>query len=524
MSGLRPGRRRFLFLQGLPGFFFSRLGAALMSRGHEVRRINFNMGDRLFWRLPGATDYRGGEAGWPAFLSERLDRWKPTDIVLFGDCRPLHRAAVALAEAQGIDVHVAEEGYLRPNWVTLEPGGVNGHSFLSRDPDWYLDAARETAPWTGGVPVLQSFADRAREDVIYNIAAVAGAWAYPGYRTHRTEHPLREYMSWIARLSRRKAVERRARQGFEALRAEGHPYYLFPLQLDGDYQLREHSPFAGMGPAIDAVIASFASHAPPDARLLVKEHPLNSGLLEWSGHVAAEAAKRGAAGRVSFVDGGVLELMLERAAGVVTVNSTVGFLALGFGVPTIAVGDAIYGIPKLTFQGELDGFWTQAQRPEPPGVRRLPARRGPAHPAERRLLQRAGHRAGGRRRRGAARRSPPATFPPAGCARPPGALAPRPRSPRFRAHRPRAHRPRAPRLRRLRPRDLAPRDGGPPRPPPPSPVRATCHTSRPVKSSPEAGGKARAAAGVRGAQARGGRAKPARPQSAVDDLSPSGRS
>ena len=162
------------------------------------------------------------------------------------------------------------------------------------------------------------------------------------------------------------------------MRAERRPYHLFPLQLDGDYQLREHSPFPGIAPAIDAVLTSFARRAPADARLLVKEHPLNSGLVDWSGPVAAAAARLGVADRVSFVDGGVLELMLEHAAGVVTINSTVGFLALGCGIPTIAIGEAIYGIPRLTFQGGLDEFWTAGERPDPrvfDAFRRVVARR-----------------------------------------------------------------------------------------------------------------------------------------------------
>ncbi len=67
-----------------------------------------------FWRLPGAVDYRGDLADWPAFLSERLDEWSVTDIVLFGDCRPLHRAAINIAARRRIRAHVFEEGYLRP--------------------------------------------------------------------------------------------------------------------------------------------------------------------------------------------------------------------------------------------------------------------------------------------------------------------------------------------------------------------------------------------------------------------------
>jgi capsular polysaccharide export protein len=43
--------RSFLFLQGLASWFFDRLGRALIERGHAVHRVNFNGGDRLFWRL-----------------------------------------------------------------------------------------------------------------------------------------------------------------------------------------------------------------------------------------------------------------------------------------------------------------------------------------------------------------------------------------------------------------------------------------------------------------------------------------
>ena len=356
--------RRFLFLQGLPSRFFARLGYALLARGHSVRRINFNMGDRLFWRLPGACDYRQEPSRWPDFLRERLRRWEITDIVLFGDCRPLHREAVGLAEGMGVRVHVAEEGYLRPNWITLESGGVNGHSFLSRDPDWYLAAAASTPPWTGGVPVMQRFFDRARQDVTYNVVAWLFAWAYPGFRTHRPLHPFREYLSWLGKLASKDRVERQAQAAFEAIKADGRAFYLFPLQLDSDYQLREHSSFAGSAPVIAAVLESFARRAPSDTLLLVKEHPLDSGLVDWSARVRAEAERLGLAERVVYANGGILELMLERARGVVTVNSTVGFLALHYGVPVIALGDAVYGLPRLTFQDGLDDFWTAGQAPD----------------------------------------------------------------------------------------------------------------------------------------------------------------
>jgi capsular polysaccharide export protein len=47
----------------------------------------------------------------------------------------------------------------------------------------------------------------------------------------------------------------------------------------------------------------------------------------------------------------------------VTVNSTVGTLALNGGVPVAVLGEAVYDVPGIVHQGPLDGFWS---RPVPP--------------------------------------------------------------------------------------------------------------------------------------------------------------
>ncbi|MEF8723684.1 MAG: hypothetical protein V5B30_14165 [Candidatus Accumulibacter delftensis] len=48
----------------------------------------------------------------------------------------------------------------------------------------------------------------------------------------------------------------------------------------------------------------------------------------------------------------------------VTVNSTLGFLSLGMGCPTVTLSDPIYNLPGLTFQGPLDDFWHNDGKPE----------------------------------------------------------------------------------------------------------------------------------------------------------------
>jgi capsular polysaccharide export protein len=46
-----------------------------------------------------------------AGLFERLIVDKAiSDVILFGDCRPLHRAAIGVAQSRGLRVYVVEEG------------------------------------------------------------------------------------------------------------------------------------------------------------------------------------------------------------------------------------------------------------------------------------------------------------------------------------------------------------------------------------------------------------------------------
>jgi capsular polysaccharide export protein len=359
-------KKEFLFLQGLAGPFFSLLGEALEAAGNGVHRINFNGGDKLYWKLPGAIDYRGNLDKWPRFLARTLARRRITDILLFGDCRPLHSVAIEVASRLGVKVHVFEEGYVRPDFVTLEAGGVNGHSGLSRSPDHYLEAARALPPLPDFPPVPSSFNRRAKEDLAYNIASLLMTPLFPGYRTHRPWHILTEYAGWALRLIKRPAERRRSNATFDQLKADGRPYFVFPLQLDCDYQIRVHSQFQGMQDAIETVLGSFAHNAPADALLVVKGHPLDNGLINWEKRTLAAAAKFGISDRLLFLESVDIDSLVCNALGLVTVNSTTGTLSLRCGVPTIVLGDAVYDMPRITDQKGLDAFWSAPTPPELP--------------------------------------------------------------------------------------------------------------------------------------------------------------
>jgi capsular polysaccharide export protein len=357
--------RSFLFLQGLAARFFEYLGRALKERGHAVDRVNFNGGDRAFWRLKGAVDFRGRAEEWPGFLEDLLAGGKTTDIILFGDCRPPHRTAIEVARRRRVRVWVVEEGYLRPGWITLEEDGVNGFSRLPRDPIWYLHEARRLPPWHDPPAAAGSFRRRATEDVLYWLASLAGAGRFPHYATHRPYFQFVEYAGWLRRLALRRRSERRAAAALADLARCRDPIFLFPLQLDCDYQMRVHSPFRSVGAAIEAVLASFAEHAPAAARLVVKLHPLDSGIYDWAAMTRHNAVALGVSERLTILDGGAIEAALALSAGVVTVNSTVGASAVAAGRPVMALGKPIYDMPGLSFQGSLEAFWGGAEPPDP---------------------------------------------------------------------------------------------------------------------------------------------------------------
>ncbi|MBQ7617956.1 MAG: capsular biosynthesis protein, partial [Desulfovibrio sp.] len=126
--------RNFLFLQGPLSFFFYRLGQALGQLGLGVHRVQLCGGDVVFWPDGKARFWQGPSWQWPQWIGAKMAKWGISDLVLLGDWRPLHQEAVLIAKSRGIRVWVYEEGYLRPGYVTLEEGGVNGTSALPKTP------------------------------------------------------------------------------------------------------------------------------------------------------------------------------------------------------------------------------------------------------------------------------------------------------------------------------------------------------------------------------------------------------
>jgi capsular polysaccharide export protein len=353
--------RAFLFLQGPPGPFFRMLAKQIEATGGTVHRINLSGGDRRDWPQ-GAVDFRDSFSEWPVFFDQFLRDHEITDLLLYGDCRPYHVAAHGIASRRDVRTHVLEEGYLRPDWMTLELEGVNARSSLSRDKRWIMAEAARLPSQSDLPPITASFRRRSRDAYWYYHHVFLGRLRFPHYRSHRTGSLVAEGLGWLWKFSRAEGRRRVAETVIERLR--GQPTFVLPLQLSGDFQIRTHSSFADMQSAAAYAIASFAAHAPADAHLLLKAHPLDCSFFNWPKFVERQERRHGLHGRLHYVDGGDLNEMVSQSRGLVCVNSTSATIALDNDTPVCTLGEAIYDFDGLTHQDHLDQFWANPTPPE----------------------------------------------------------------------------------------------------------------------------------------------------------------
>ncbi len=349
-----------LLLQGPVGPFFARFARDLAGVGARVHKINFNGGDWLFDR--GGTAYRGTMAEWPAWLAARIADWGIDVVFLFGDCRPIHRPVLAVASRLGVPVGVFEEGYMRPDFITLERHGVNGNSQRRCDPAEYRALPRRSVTIR---PMPRSFWPMALWGFLYFTAGALTRALFPHYCHHRPL-TLLHALPWL-RSPWRKVWYRIAERGLTArlTGAWSRRFFLAPLQVHNDAQVHDHADVRGVPGFIVMTIISFARAAPGDALLVFKHHPMDRGYCDYAHLIRHTAQAAGCGGRVIYCHDQHMPTILPHCRGAVVINSTAGLAAIGAGRPTKTLGQAIFDMPGLTHQGRLDRFWTEAERSAP---------------------------------------------------------------------------------------------------------------------------------------------------------------
>ena len=356
--------RRFLFLQGPTNFLFSEIARQLRALGHSAYRINMCLGDQVFWLGPGASNFRDRPEKWPEYIEDYYNKHGITDLILLGEQRPRHREAICAAKRMHIEVIATDFGYLRPGWVTLEFDGLNGNSHFTRDSNQIMERGQHLPPIDRTVRYHDHRGNQALWDMVFHLSSALWPWGFPHFKRHTLHHPVITYLSTGSRLAKGWIKNGLSHSDRRQWPISGS-YYLFAMQMEDDYSLRAYSHYPDLDMAMAEVITSFAMHASSDAKLLFKIHPLDPGLKNWDKRIRRMATRADVENRVLFVDGGDLDELIQLSVGVLTVNSTAGLRSIELLRPTLALGQAVYRVKGLVFDGHLNDFWRNATAPIP---------------------------------------------------------------------------------------------------------------------------------------------------------------
>jgi len=350
--------RRFLIVSAPFGPFGRVFADVLCARGAEVSRMLFNAGDSLSWRRPGGIPFKADAAQWPERLVQLAEDY--TDILVFGEGGAYNQAVLRNIDRLNARVWVLENGYFRPDWVTIERNGVNGSSGLPRTAVAYGKPAPEI-PVTRPVGVI--LPHHVINISLYHTAQILGRLLYPRYAQPYTQDPLSQCLGHVRRYVG-LAFQSRTRTDTAAIAGRG-PFFIACLQREGDAQLLRYSKYPDNTAFLSEVLSSFARHAPRDARLVVKNHPLDPGLTDLAHITRVLAVEHDLSDRVDFIDGGNLAQLCRASRGMVVNNSSAALSALGFQTPVKVLGQAFFDFEGLTDQKTIHDFWRSPQKPEP---------------------------------------------------------------------------------------------------------------------------------------------------------------
>lgn len=356
--------KKILLLQGPMGSFFNKLDHKFMKLGARTFRIGLNAGDEFFADSKHFTPFKGRIEEWTSFISNFFIENSIDMIFVFGDCRFYQSKAIEIAKKLNIEVFVFEEGYIRPDFITLEKNGVNDNSSLPRSRKFY-DALEYHDKMECNnkniVHIGNTYKQMAIQAALYYLVGNLFSFKYPYYQHHRRFSAVLEAFYGLRNFLRKYKYKLKER-GKEKIYTQqlSKKYYFVALQTYEDFQILHHSDYSKIEDFILDLLRSFATNAPLDSFLVIKHHPMDRGKKDYAPFIQKYARQLNILQRVHIVYDLHLPTLLKNAIGTITINSTVGISSLYHNTPTFCVGRALYDIDGLTSkENSLDTFWKE---------------------------------------------------------------------------------------------------------------------------------------------------------------------
>lgn len=354
-------KTNILLLQGPMGFFFKRLDHYLRERGAKTFRIGLNASDHFFSYHDNYTPFKGSVEQWKGFFENFIIEHEISMLFLFGDCRLYQSQAIEVATEHNLQIFVFEEGYVRPDYITMERFGVNDYSLVPREREFYELLSLIELPKPITKPAHHSTIQMVLSAMSYYLIANIFSFRYPHYQHHREFSALQEAFYGLRSIVRKRQYKRsEALYDQQYFVKRSQQYFFIPLQTYNDFQLKKHSNFPSIEAFIKEVLLSFTTHCEQTVELVIKHHPVDRGRKDYTALIEQECKQLGIEKRVLVIHDVHLPTVLKNAKGTITINSTVGFSSLLHGTPTLALGRALYDIDGLTAnEYTLEEFWEE---------------------------------------------------------------------------------------------------------------------------------------------------------------------
>lgn len=356
--------RKILIVQADWEAGMSLLALDMKDAGHEVGKVFFCAPD-IIYKIRGLRThlFRKSLADFDSWLRELVSKENYDTFFLYNHYRPYNQVAWNLAEELDLGCWVFELGLIRPNCVTVFSRKSMPLPTLAQAWEKLLAGGAPPQPVRTPRELCKVSTPAKLFPFCTNfLLSRVTSPLFPNFVDQRGMKLWRHFKHGIIYLWR--FVERAGDFELDPLFAGkwSGQYYAVPLQVHSDTQITKCSDFKSIEQFIKKVAHSFEHHAPADTKLIFKVHPMDRGYKDYTNLIAGLDHRLGG-GRLLYVDRVHLPTLLTHARGVVNINSSVGISALVHHTPTITLGTAAYDLPELTFQGNLDEFWTLAGRP-----------------------------------------------------------------------------------------------------------------------------------------------------------------
>ena len=364
--------KNIVLFQGPVGCFFNELEELFIKNNNTTSRFIFNKSDEYFSNSLNEIKYLDGIDKWNDYIYNFFNNENIEIIILFNDLRPFHKIAISIALKLNIEVFVFEQGYLRNGFITFERNGVNTNSITIPKSRLIYEKMNFKYSYKHNInkeqkEIKSNYYKLVKYIVIYGVLNkfFNSKYKLNNNNSYYKYDIIKDGLKWIYSRSLKFVFKKKTLKQINFLKNhKKNKYFLIPLQLNNDTQLLFNSPFNDINEFIFTTIQSFAKFSNKDEYLVFKVHPLNPDLMEFNNYIKTLSKKYHILDRVIYLNSGDLGVLIKNSKGVVTINSTVGISCVFHLHPLKVLGNAIFDIDGISYQGNLDDFWVDDFKPE----------------------------------------------------------------------------------------------------------------------------------------------------------------